>query len=290
MTSGSQFSGDRTDVHDVLSLIWGGVLRAFGIASVRLLDESHGFVPGELGARYLVIEQSPPPWNVTGSSIDAARKALNAWSAFSFHLLDDVFHWEQGRRRQGTRRTRPDFETDLSWKPPAWSDRIREALKNPQDLIVNRRTFPRWTYCSSQKCGVTVVRLPAKRLSKLRSILRPFSPQITNGVESYAMFANGIPNAIPYDVYERAQQILGLTKDVHNRVLAVPLDSHCLFIGDKTIVALRGDCGRGRFEDERKRMMARRNPRESGVHGRGQRTVEKTVGRRFSGGSVRRLG
>ena len=250
-TSGAQFSGDRTDIHDVFSLIWGAVLRGFGIASVQLIDESHGFVPGELGARYLLFGQSP--WKVTGSSIEAARRALNAWSAFSFHLLDDVFQWEQGRRE-----TRHDRMTDSSRKTPAWSARISKALKDPKDFIVSRRTFPRWAYCSSKKCGVTVVRLPSKRLSNLRAILGPFSPQIANGVASYAILANGIPNAIPYDVYERARDFLALTKDVHKRVLAVPLDSHCLFIGNKTIVALRGEYGRSRFEDERQRTMARR--------------------------------
>lgn len=40
--------------------------------------------------------------------------------------------------------------------------------------------------------------------------------------------------------------------------MILPLDSHCLFIGDRTLVALRGECGREIFERERDTLIKRR--------------------------------
>ena len=101
--------------------------------------------------------------------------------------------------------------------------------------------------------------MPKVRVSNLRKILKPFAPEIANGEYSHAVFANGIPNAIPYKLDKMARKVLLLTGDNCSDVISLPLDNHCLFIGDKTIVALRGEYGREIYEDERKKMMARRS-------------------------------
>ena len=81
----------------------------------------------------------------------------------------------------------------------------------------------------------------------------PFAPEVVKGENSYAILANGIPNAIPCKLVKRALKILLLTDDKCSDVIALPLDSHCLFIGHKTIVALRGEYGQEIFEDERQK-------------------------------------
>ena len=250
-TSGSDFDGDRTDIHDVLSLVWGGVLRAFGIGSAWLINEPHVVVPHEIGARHLLFRQCP--WKINESSFETARKSLNAWSAFAYHLLDDVFQWD----RTGNK-ARPDLAIANQMKEPIWADKVARFLRSPRDVTVIRRTFPRWIYWSSQSRGVTVVRLAKARLLYYRAILMPFAPEVANGQDAHALFANGIPNAIPYKLVERARKLLSLADDKSSDVLALPLDSHCLFLGDKTLVALRGECGREIFEDERKKWLGRR--------------------------------
>lgn len=252
-TTGAQFDGDRTDIHDVLSLIWGAVMRAFGIGSAWLVDEPHIVVPGEIGARHLLFQQCP--WKITGSSFETARKSLNAWSAFAFHMLDDVFQWDRGRYA-----ARPDLATTVrQTEHPIWADEVIRYLRHPTDVTFNSRTFPLWIYFSSQDRGVTVVRLPKIRVFFLKAILMPFAPEVAKGENAYAIFANGIPNAIPYNLAKKARKILSLTGDKCSDVIELPLDSHCLFIGDKTIVALRGEYGREIFEHERQKVMARRS-------------------------------
>ena len=250
-TSGAQFDDDRTDVHDVLSLIWGGVLRAFGLSSVRLMDEPHGFVRGEIGARHLLFEQCP--WNISDGTFEAARKSMNAWSAFAFHLLSNVFQWDRGRLLD-----RPHLVTVRQTEEPKWTALITRCLKFPNDVTISKRTFPLWTYFASHDRGVTIIRIPKSRLFSLRVILMPYAPEMAKGEKACAIFANGIPNAVPFTLVKKARKLLSLVGDGWKDVVVLPLDSHCLFIGDKTIVALRGECGRDVFEHERRNLLKRR--------------------------------
>ena len=247
-TTGAQFDGDRTDIHDVMSLIWGGILRSFGLSSVQLVDEDHGFSPEEIGARHLLFKQCP--WDTTGDGFEIAQKAMNAWTAFAYHLLVDVFQWD--RECMGLSKVR-------QMEPPIWADNVARFLRFPKDIIISRRTYPFWIYFASRACGVSIVRMPRNLVSSLREILKSFVPNITEGKENYAIFANGISNTIPYRVVLKAQKLLTLTGDKCGKVIKLPIESHCLFIGDKTIIAFRCDCGRDIFEIERKLAINRRD-------------------------------
>ena len=251
-TSGAQFGSDRTDVHDVLSLIWAAVLRAFGLSSVWLEDEPHVVIPGEIEARHLLFQQCP--WNISGDGFETARKSMNAWSAFAFHLLNGVFQWDRASLA-----VRPDLATVHQTEKSKWMEQVIGFLGFPDDITISKRTFPLWIYFASHDQGVTVIRMPKIRVSFLREILKPFAPEMAEGEEALAIFANGIPNAVPYTLEKRARKLLSLSGDECDDVIVLPLDSHCLFIGDKTIIALRGACGRDIFGRERQILIKRRS-------------------------------
>ena len=198
-TSGAQFDGDRTDIHDVFALVWGAVLRAFGLSSAWLIDESHGFVRGEIGARHLLFQQCP--WNISGDSFETARKSMTAWSAFAFHLSDDVFKWGRSARL-----IRSDSARVCQTEQPKWADQIIKYLRFPKDVLFSKRTFPLWLYFGSQNRGVTIIRMPKVRMYSLRAILKPFAPKMTRVSRALVIFANGIPNAVPYALVKKAPQ------------------------------------------------------------------------------------
>lgn len=239
-TFGSDFSGDRTDIHDVFSLIWGAVLRAFGLCSAFLVDEPHVVVEGEIGARHLLLLQCP--WSFAGDGRVQAIPAMNAWSAFAFHLLEPVFRLDRG--------TRLDIGKDVFGcvQDPKWTAEIARYLRSPRDLIVQTRRFPLWSYVASHKKGITVIRMPKGRIKALKSILAPYAPETARGEKAYAIFANGVPNAVAYTLEKKARKLLSVTGDAASEVRVLPLDSHCLFIAEKTIVALRAACGRQQYE------------------------------------------
>jgi hypothetical protein len=251
-TSGWQFDGDRSDIHDVFSLVWAALLRAFGLSSPWLIDEPHVVVPGELGARHLVLQQCP--WSLSRDADFAdTRKSMNAWTAFGFHLLDDVFSW--GRCKNHRRPSLPPLSDESS---PAWADAVLRFLRQPRDVILSYRKYPLWIYFASYERGITIVRMPRIRLMALKSILTPFQASKARGEDALALFANGIPNAVPYTVIRKAQRILSITGDGNKDPFILPIDSHCLFVGDKTVIAIRENCGKELFESEREFLLKRR--------------------------------
>jgi hypothetical protein len=257
-TTSWQFDRDRTDLHDVFSLVWAAVLRAFGLASPWLIDEPNGFgAPGELSARYLVLTQCP--WRLSKNNFSTARESMNAWTAFGFHLLDAVFTWYRLEVINSS------FLPALDdCKEPQWASAIRRYLNNPDDVIVSPRRYPFWIYLGSRRRGATILRMPRCRISALKSLLSPFHPEAVQGDDAVAILANGIANAVPNKAIRRALKLLSYTGDPCGSPLILPIDSHCIFLGDKTLVAIRVNCGREVFERE-KEVFARRRSAEDRV-------------------------
>lgn len=255
-TDSWQFDGDRSDVHEVFSIVWAAVLRAFGLSSPRLTPEPHLFAPGEIGAVYLILSQCP--WNLEQDDLESAQQAMNAWSAFIFHLLDDVFRWNRIAAS-----TRLDPDPNIR-KEPSWYGPLLKTLRSPDDASFLHRRFPLWQYFSSIKRGVTIVRMPQIRITHLKSIVRPFSPKVARGEDAYCLLANGIQNVVPFRAQRKATRVLSALNESMENTLVVPLDSHCLFIADKTIVAIQDDCGKAEFEKERA-LFAKRRANENSV-------------------------
>ena len=78
------------------------------------------------------------------------------------------------------------------------------------------------------------------------------------GDHALAVFANGIVNGVPLKTVKLATRLMEKTGDACDTPLILPIDSHCLFLGEKTLIAIREYCGRGVYEDERKRFLKRR--------------------------------
>jgi hypothetical protein len=254
-TSGAQFSGDRSDVHDIFSIIWALVIRAFGLGSPVLIDEPHIWVPGELGARHLLFDQCP--WNLFGDDNFArARRAMMAWTSFGFHLLDEVFVWHRIHAR--------NFRTEQPLQAPAWTKVAMRNLRHPSDVNLIVRRCPCWVYLSSPSRGITIARMTRHRLTLLKGLLAPFQPSTVEGQKALVLFANGIPNAVSYKTLKRGRQLLAILGEHPDKVLVVPIDSHCIFLGAKSVVAIRDYCGRETFDTEREALL-RRRPRENQV-------------------------
>ena len=249
-TVGAQFDGDRTDVHDIFAIVWAAVIRAFGLASPSLIYEEHPFAPGEIGACHVAFTQCP--WRIGETNFNQARRSMIAWTAFEFHLLDDMFRWY--RVTSGRMDNTLNQELIAPWIPA-----ISKYLKDPDDLTLLKRRYPNWHYFSSRKKGVSIIRMSRTSITAFKDILSPFSPETARGVKTIALFANGIPNTIPYRTLERGKKLLSLVENNENKkILVLPIDSHCLFIGDRTIIAVKGEFGRHEFQKERELLLQRR--------------------------------
>jgi len=249
-TTSHQFDGDRTDIHDTFSLVWAILIRSFGLSSPWLVDEPNGY-EGELSGRYLIMQQCPV--RLCNDNFSHVQSSLNAWTAFAFHLLEGVFDWENINHADIH-----DSLDGMMSDNPEWISSLMDYLNHPKDANFNHRRHPFWTYFSSFRKGVTVVRISKKRMSLLKSVLSPFHATETEGKHALCIFGNGIPNAIPYPVLKKSKKILGLINDPCDAPLIIPIDSHCTFLGDDTLLAIRKDCSKEIFETERKLLLERR--------------------------------
>lgn len=251
-TSSWHYPGERTDLHDVWSLCWAAFLRAAGIASPWLIDEEGWCGPSELSARHLVIQ--PQSWPLRDDdALAKARASLNAWTAFAYHLLDGVFDWQQaGRHPVGV------VPFDEAKPSASWVEPVLRTLRHPRDYTTSKRIGPNWIYLSALPRGVSIVRLPKVRIRALETVLASYRPSTAAGENALAVFANGIANGVPFKTIKLAKRLMEKTGDPCERLLILPIDSHCIFFGDKTLLAIRENCGREVYDAERKLFLKRR--------------------------------
>ena len=251
-TSSWHYEGDRTDLHDIWSLCWAAFLRAAGIASPRLIDEEGWCGPAEISGRHLIIQ--PDSWNLQGdAAFETSRHSLNAWTAFAYHLLDGVFDWQQaGRHPVGI------VPYEGTTPGSSWVEPVLKTLRHPKDYTISKRIGPTWIYLSALPRGVSIVRLPKARIRALKMVLASYRPNMVPGENALAVFANGIANGVPFKTIKLAKRLMGKTNDPCDTPLILPIDSHCIFLGDKTLIAIREDCRREIYDSERRLFLKRR--------------------------------
>lgn len=252
--------GGRTDVHDVFSLLWSCVLRACGAASTSLYSEG-GFagIEEEIYARWLVFEQ-------LGDFQDdsTAKQRLLAHAAHAYHVLDDVLGWEQIKY------------PDAKWRDQTGdADEIVELLNAAGEYkdfgeMAGRRECPDWLYAKSHKGRVSVAIFPVECMIAFRRALFTYEPISVEGRNRISILAGGLRNAIPKKVVATGLRYIRAIEDSplpwqgvnsgtsEPAIVAIPLESHCVFLGGQTLVAVEAECGLRQFEAERTKFLERR--------------------------------
>jgi len=252
--------GGRTDVHDVFSLLWSCVMRACGAASPSLFSEG-GFagIEEEIYARWLVFEQ-------IGEFQDdsTAKQRLLAHAAHAYHVLNDVLGWEH-----------------IKYPNAKWKDQNGEANEMVELLnaagefkdfgdMAGRRECPDWLYAKSHKGRVSVAIFPVECMIALRRALFAYEPTSVEGRSRTSILAGGLKNAIPKKIVSTGLRYIRAIEDPpfpwrgvdtpasEPAIIAIPLESHCVFLGGQTLVAVEGECGLRQFEAERTKFLERR--------------------------------
>lgn len=254
--------GGRTDVHDVFSLLWACVMRASGAASSSLFGEG-GFSGNEeeIYARWLVFDQ-------IGEFNDGstARQRLMAHAAHAYHILDDVLDWKCIKH------------PDAKWKDGhAEANEIVELLNAAGDFkdfgdMAGKREFPDWLYAKSHKGRISVVVFPVECMLAFRGALLAYLPSSAAGAERTSVLASGLKNAIAKKVITTGLKYVHAIENDEYQLpwrgldalsldpvtIAIPLESHCVFLGARTLVAVESECGLRQFEAERTKFLERR--------------------------------
>lgn len=254
-TTSWTWDGERTDLHDILSLIWAVALRVRDVASVQLISEL-GFagIPSEIYARLLVLRQP--------GAIGPPREkreyfaALGAESIFADELFRDLF----GLPAVGPRE---DMHGATYQPEPEWVGAIlkRLRLKGATGYEFRVRPSTGWRVFTSIKRGATVAEFGFEVMTRLRAFVVTMAARAVDGVENRAFRTEYLANAVPHDRLKAAEELLSFVDGTEGEGdrLVVPLDSHVIVLGRTSLVALEAWCGRESFEAEGLLVQTRRD-------------------------------
>ncbi|WBO23211.1 hypothetical protein [Sphingomonas abietis] len=244
-TTSWEWDGERTDLHDVFSLLWGMNLRVRDVTSVGLLTELNPAIDidSEVYARLLVPLQAG-----TLSALESKEyfKALGRES-FAVHDLAQavlgLMPLEDPSRAAGA-----------TYKPePRWMSAVKRNLRLPdwREYEFRRRTAPDWRAFTSTRRGVSVVELGRRKMDVLRDAFSSYRPRTADAADHLAFRTDALVNAVPNATMRRAFRLLAAVEGETRGPVTIPFESHVVVLGRKTFVALRQPCGAGVFEQSR---------------------------------------
>lgn len=244
-TTSWDFQGERTDLHDVISLALASLLSVTGNASCRLIDQVNpAVIPGlddEIYARVLVPAQPGPVLQLDRP--EPMQKLLQAAWSLEFktwlHLHDpeDCPCQDEGKRVA--------VPVD-----PAWEEGVLKALrhKKPSRSFASGRVWPEWEYLRSPRSGVTVVSAP--RLASMLAVADANeSRQVQQMEEGRFVRAGEISSLVPPAASRRARTVLRQLSDLDEgeEPHFFPLEDRLVASGRFHLLALPADCGQDAF-------------------------------------------
>jgi hypothetical protein len=254
-TTSWDFGGERTDLHDLLSLTLAALLTATGGASCQLIDEVNpAGIPGledEIYARLLVPRQRGPV--VELGRPEPLRQLLGvAWSM-------EAMMWRYLHLPEDCPCGKAD-EAALLPAEVAWEERVLRALRrspSPRNFV-SRRKWPEWQYLHVPRSAVTVAFAPQlATLLAAADVSQPRSAELT--AEGQFVRAGDIGSLVAPSVLRRARHVLRQLRDLDDdeEPHLFPLEDRVVASGRRHLIALPADSGWAAFRSGCEQMQQR---------------------------------
>jgi hypothetical protein len=254
-TSSWEFDGERTDLHDLFAVFWGVYLRVSGIANSALFSERGFAISSEIYARAVI----PLDWgkNYRGLPDDELRLLL---AKTSVHLPSFVHRIFLDGDDDDILDNRADFEQ------PPWLGFVLDhcVIGDDKQYELQTRDWPKWTCFTEIESGLTVAEISNQAAANLKNSFERFTPSTYYGVERWAIKTDELRNAVSFSVLETLK---GLAQKVDGRIdetlLIIPMGSHVLAIGSRSLICIADDCGHSAYNDEQSKIESRREKEAS---------------------------
>lgn len=260
------FPGDRSDYHDLISLLWAAHLRGWNEASVRLIDIPHPAVPGELWGRYVFFEKQPPASYISleEPNYELIERLL---------LLSSMVGWQFSLLYRACRGD-PELEDCVSGEH--WAREVAKSLKwkvNHRDGLSNERRHPNWCFFRRNDYGVTAFRFQTDVLSLLAAQPPRERDIILEGHGNFLVKTGALKNVVDKVVLDRVRKLLrvyGVTAEPlgsllqPNALLLLPTESHLICVTEKGILAVENEGGLRAFHDAES-LLRQRHQKEATV-------------------------
>ena len=245
-TSSWNFEGERTDLNDLLASLWGAYLRSSGIANVSMLSVRGYSISSEVSSRAVI----PIDWgNHFSNWPDEDLKLLLAKT--SIHMWKFIHTCFHEVKSDTVLQKREKFSA------PPWLLKIRQifCLDDSENFELQTRQQPQWTCLTEADQGLTVAEISTQSAAILKSHLGQGQREEYWSDHSMAVKDEQLSNAVNIGVVRKLTATLSvLDENRTQNALIVPMASHVLGIGQRSIVSIAAECGRSAFNKELQRV------------------------------------
>lgn len=259
-TNSSIYDGDRTDLHDIITVSFAVFLRTYSISlSCALFDIPHPAIDneGEIYARYIIpVQVSKELQNnyFISKGLGQIKSLFTSISVFEHFFwntvgcpCDECFERERPKYR---------FRLNL---PKVFEKRVESALGISNCYNTASRSLPKWNYYKDFDNLISVIN--SKGLANLFSY---FASQLDisqtlPGETGNLIIGSSIRNFIPFKELEFANGVLQKIegKRSNNSIKFIPLENVLVAIGKETILFFELLCGIDEFKEEKERVRNR---------------------------------
>lgn len=254
-TTSAEWEGDRSDLHDLISLGWAALLHVREVASVELyviLNPATG-EPDRIYARPLL---NPRLAIVPNEMASELFDAMRFEGALAFHMVNDAF-------RLGASYGTYD-DNDCKTEPP-WLSRVCRLTGVRQKAgryNLCCRPLNDWIHFRAWHRDISVAEIGEEAASTLWDNLGSFQPARCSGPAREAFRTGRIANAVPHQALHLATSLVKAVDGAPDDTvepLVIPVDSHVIAVGKRSLAAVPAPCGADAFAHEQQLVSARRD-------------------------------
>lgn len=247
--------GGRTDLHEMLGLLWAMILRSRGVASAYFVDEGGLGGLREIYSRNLLFLQ--PFDKFFSAKHSKTAELLAGHTAVAAHELYQALEIK----------SREEQEPKWQEESLPWLQLVRDHLggEDANEMFIERLN-PKWRYYFAPGRSVSILELPSTQMLWLRHACRHYAPVSSRQGNRLIITAGGIHNAIGLDALRKGERLLqALEPSTLTRVgdgcahwdspaaMVVPLENRFVIMGETFLVSVASLCGYRQYLHARSR-------------------------------------
>jgi hypothetical protein len=252
-TSSWDFDGDRTDWHDIVSVLLACYLRSVASLSCRLWDQHNPAVPlpAELYGRYLTLDQPD------GSLIKLDKAGLAAVDKLLTHikLFEMMFSgWFDWSHEEGQCDSRSSYA-----EAKEWAARVRTATRDGSNTNVttaNVRWHPDWKYFRSAKTRFSIVEA-ARTATVVEGLARMLEPERIQEKGGVFLVSGRLRHFVSKYHTQRIRRVLKELSGQGDDVPMIVLENALVGVSQRFIAVYQCECGFQAFKKARESIWPR---------------------------------
>ncbi|GAO29927.1 restriction endonuclease [Geofilum rubicundum] len=260
-TNGYVFSGDRSDIHVILSIVFASFLRNFETnISSSLFDIGHPLIDDEIWGRKIIPEQNPKQQDI---------KSWKDLEAFVVEIIKTVAFWRNVFWQYAgcpcvDCLTKDGYEDNIrDYEMSAELDHSKnKLLKSTRRVNYGIRNVPNWNYFYDIYNEITIIK--SEGIAKFLEIIlnsRIYNDARICGINGEFFISGGLKNFISDSIKSEFRKYFkGLGKSIPvNKIEFVPLENMIVSVSIPYIIALGRLTGEYKYKAEREKVKKRHN-------------------------------